>query len=788
MSRRTLLAASAVVAGGAMMIPAGTVFAQNRPAAADDFVALRERRFEVLTGSGFDPSDPLYTDVLATIDAAADEALSKLVRSGNRDRVFEDYPFGSQSTYVRDTYNRLRAMAIAYATPGTTHNGDEALLVDTVAGLRDVHRLQYHAGKKQYDSWYQWQIGAPHALVDTCVLLFDHLDPDDVAAYMAAVEHFIPKPGDKSYPDVKPFTGSNLVDSSMICVMAGALAQRERRIEQAMEALSRCFVYSNDGDGFYKDGSYVMHRTIAYTGSYGEVLISRIAHVFHMVSGSPWEVTDPKHTMIHDMVEKAYRPFIFNGEIMSSVLGRAMSRYGHNGRAHVIIEGILRLAKTVDDATARGWRQMCKGWLTRDTSIDPMETKYIERVTLFNELLSDDGIQPSAEPAGHWLFSGMARAVHRRPGWAFSIAMASERIDFYEYDTTENLRGWHTGAGMTYLYLDNDNVQFNDNFWPTVDYRLYPGITLSRRELSERKDNRGSCTWVGGATIDGYGVVGQDLRGPRPLIQARKSWFCLDEGIVALGAGISSSDTMGIRSVIENRHLHETGVNRLIIDDQEQPVQQGWEQQFTSPSWAHIENVGGYLFLGERKVTAFRTERSGRWKDINRHRYTEELHTRRFVGFFYEHGVKPTNAQYGYMILPNATVERTRELATSRQFSILSNNANAQAIEAWDLGLIAINFFKAGRSIETRDGFVIASEASDNAPAVILRRDGDELVIGVSEPRRVSNRVVVEVGLSGYRLVDSSSHLKVDVGSAIRLTADTSEHDGRTHIARLTAE
>ncbi|HIW63391.1 MAG TPA: polysaccharide lyase 8 family protein [Candidatus Stackebrandtia excrementipullorum] len=776
------------MAGAATAIPAGTVFAQNRAATPADYTALRERRFEALTGGGFDPSDPLYEDVLATIDSAAEVAVAKLVRASGRDRVFEDYPFGSQSTYVRDTYNRLRQMAIAYATPGTRLNGDASLLEDTLLGLKDVHRLQYHAGKGQYDSWYQWQIGAPHALVDSCVLLYDHIDPDDLAAYMAAVEHFIPVPGDKSWPDPKPFTGSNLVDSSLICVMAGALAQREQRMEQAMEALSRVFVYSNDGDGFYRDGSYIMHRTIAYNGSYGEVLIIRLSYLFHLVAGSPWEVDDPNHTMIHDMVEKAYQPFIFNGEIMSSVLGRAISRHAHNGRAHVIIEGILRMAETVDDETARRWKAMCKGWLTRDTSTDPLKTHYIERVTLFNALLTDTSIEPTPEPVGHWQFSGMARAVHRRPGWAFSIAMASKRIDFYEFDTTENLRGWHTGAGMTYLYLDNDNVQFNDNFWPTVDHRLYPGITLSRRELNERKDNRGSCTWVGGATLGGYGVVGQDLRGPRELIEARKSWFCLDEGIVALGAGISSNDTMGVRSVIENRHLHENGVNKMIIDDVEQPLDLGWEQEFTNPNWGHIENVGGYLFLGNRKVTAFRVERSGRWKDINRHRYTEELHTRRFAGFFYSHGVGPVNANYGYMILPNATVERTRELATGRKFAIMANNANLQAVEARDIGLMAVNFFKAGRTVETGDGVVIASEATDNAPAVMMHRDGDNLYIGVSEPRRVSNRVIVEVGLSGYRLVEASSHMTVDVGGAIRLTADTSEHDGRTHTAHLVAE
>lgn len=68
----------------------------------------------------------------------------------------------------------------------------------------------------------------------------------------------------------------------------------------------------------------------------------------------------------------------------------------------------------------------------------------------------------------------MARATHRRPGWAAALSMADKRITYYETGNGENLRGWHTGSGMLYWWGDTfANGQYSDAFWPTVDpYRL----------------------------------------------------------------------------------------------------------------------------------------------------------------------------------------------------------------------------------------------------------------------------------------------------------------------------
>ena len=78
----------------------------------------------------------------------------------------------------------------------------------------------------------------------------------------------------------------------------------------------------------------------------------------------------------------------------------------------------------------------------------------------------------------HFQFYNQDRVVHRRPGWTFAIAMSSKRMARYEWGNGENLRGWYVGDGMTYLYND-DQSQFNDAYWPTVDAQRMPGTTVS---------------------------------------------------------------------------------------------------------------------------------------------------------------------------------------------------------------------------------------------------------------------------------------------------------------------
>ncbi|GGU43685.1 hypothetical protein GCM10010274_34520 [Streptomyces lavendofoliae] len=200
--------------------------------------------------------------------------------------------------------------------------------------------------------------------------------------------------------------------------------------------------------------------------------------------------------------------------------------------------------------------------------------------------------------------AGMDRAVHRRPGWAASLSMASRRITYYENGNGEKLRAWHSGSGMLYWWGgDLANGQYSDGFWPTVDPRRLPGTTASRKALADGEGGvwgaaRPDVRWVGGATDGTYAAVGQYLKGLSSTLLAKKSWFFLDDAVVCLGAGIHGRDGTGVESVVDNRNLGASGTHAFTVDGTARPTAPGWSATLTGARWAHLAGHAGYVFPG----------------------------------------------------------------------------------------------------------------------------------------------------------------------------------------------
>ncbi len=121
-------------------------------------------------------------------------------------------------------------------------------------------------------------------------------------------------------------TGANRVDLCRSVALRGILGRAPEKIALARDALSPVFPYVTEGDGLYADGSFVQHTWVAYSGTYGQVMLDGLGRLFTLLAGSEWEVTDPGRQIVLDSVEHAYAPLIHDGLVMDTVNGRAISR------------------------------------------------------------------------------------------------------------------------------------------------------------------------------------------------------------------------------------------------------------------------------------------------------------------------------------------------------------------------------------------------------------------------------------------------------------------------------
>ncbi|MEV0227184.1 polysaccharide lyase 8 family protein [Streptomyces sp. NPDC050704] len=732
-TRRTFLLTAALTASPALRPTAAAYAADEGVHVDDEYDTLRHRWLDIALGAGYDPATEPYAARLAETGELARGFRQTMAPAATS--LWPGHPF-DPPTGITQSYGRLWTMTQAYVQEGAGSTGDATLLADILRGLDHLSATVYNPSTTRYGNWWEWQIGSPRLLMDIVAALHDELTPARVAAACAAVDHFIPDAMLRDYSGTS--TGANRVDLCRSVALRGILGRAPEKLALARDALSPVFPYVTQGDGLYADGSFIQHTWVAYSGTYGQVLLDGLGRLFALLAGSSWEVTDPGRQIILDSVERAYAPLIHDGLMMDSVNGRAISRgYLKSDDRQVmrsdhfhgqgLIAAIALLAQGASGTERERWHGRIKGWIERDT-VTPILTARQFGVADLARLheVAGSAVAPAPEPVGHRLFAAMDRAVHRRPAFTANIAMASDRIAYYECGNGENPRGWHTGAGMLYWWAagrGDQAAQYTDWFWPTVDWYRLPGTTVSTKRLADRAggewgEPKPAARWVGGTTDGEFAAVGQHLKGLGSTLEARKSWFCLADEIVCLGAGITATDGVPVETVVDNRNLGEAGTQTFV----------------RGPGWAHLEGHGGWLVPDPAGLRTLQEDRTGAWSDINT-TSTTERRTRRWQTLWLDHGTDPVDATYAYVVLPGAA-RRTvaARAADRRRLSVLANDSARQAVSVPSLGLTAANFWQPGTA-----GPLTASAAA----SVLVRHRGRTATLCVSEPPRTGEALEI---------------------------------------------
>ncbi|TVL94296.1 polysaccharide lyase 8 family protein [Streptomyces sp. SAJ15] len=780
--RRTLMAGTGALGlGAALASPARAAEAVPRTGPAigtrradDDFDALRRRWLELALGAGFDPAaEPYASRLRRTGERAAAYRASMAPTAAS---LWPDAPYDPPAGITLG-YARLHTMAQAYAQPGTGLTGDPGLAADLVRGLDHLDRTVYSPATTRYGNWWEWQIGSPRLLLDTLAMAHDRVDEALRGRALAAVDHFVPDGMLGDYTGTS--TGANRVDLCRVVALRGVLGRTAGKLALARDALSPVFPHVTRGDGLYADGSFIQHTWVAYSGTYGCVLLDGLGRLFALLAGSPWEVVDPGRRIIHDSVTRAWAPLIHDGLVMDSVSGRAVSRGLTRGdtrqvvqsdhqRGHQLIAAVALLGDGAPAAERAEWHAMIRGWIARDT-VSPILTDPQFGVAELARLraIAERPGPVAAAPVEHRLFAAMDRAVHRRPGWTANLAMASDRISYYENGNGEHPRGWHTGAGMLGWWAGEGTLaQYTDAFWPTADpYRL-PGTTVSTKRLADNEGGgwgqpKPAARWVGGVTDGEFAAIGQDLRGLSSTLRAKKSWFFVADAVICLGAGVTAADGTPVETIVDHRNLGADGTHALTVDGVEQPAELGWSATFRRARWAHLHGHGGYVFPGGARLNALREARTGAWRDINAGGAPDPF-TRRYLTLWHDHGTDPVDASYAYLLLPGAD-RRTlaARAADSGWLSLLANSERQQGVAVASLGLTAVNFWRAG---------TVGELTADGPASVLVRCRGGRATLWIADPARSGAPVELDWARPVRRVLAQDPSVQVlTTGATLRL-------------------
>ncbi len=766
--------------------------------ADDEYNSLRSKWKNMLVGGTYDQSDPDISTQISTITTTANSYWSTLSKSVDRTYLWSDLSdWSTNSASFTSSYSRLKSMAIAYNTQGSSLYGNASLAQDIANALDWLYTNAYNENvKTEYGNWWDWEIGTPQRLNDIAILMYDQLTSTEITNYNNAVDHWCPDPTIRTINKVSE-TGANRADKAQVVIIRGILGKSGTKIAQGRDALSQIFLYVTSSDGYYTDGSFIQHGNVAYTLSYGNVLLADMARLLYILKGSSWDVTDHNVQNVYNWVIDSYQPIIYKGAAMSMAGGRGISRMTGQEHAmgHGVIATIAELAQFAPFEKAISFKRMVKAWVQQDTTF----SNYYSNLSIYDivqikSIENDNTITPSPELIKNHVFASMDRVVHLRPGFGFGLSMFSNRITAFEEGNGENLKGWWTGLGMTYLY-NNDLNQYDNNFWPTVNLYRLPGTTTDGTGSGTPTDWKfysNPYNWVGGSSVDGlYGSAGMNFSLSQVTgspLQGKKSWFMFGDKMVALGTGITDTNN-NVETIVENRKLNSNGDNALTVNGTVKPNVIGWSETMNGVQWAHLagnvtgSNIG-YYFPGGASLYGLRESRTGAWKDINTGQNNTPI-TNNYLSLAFEHGTNPTNASYTYVVLPNKSAAEMATYASNPDINILENDTDVQAVKDKSINVVGANFWN--DTIKTVSVNGQSFITSDKKASVTTLESNGQLDIGVSDPTQANSGTIdIEINRSASGAISVDSGITVTQTSpTIKMTVNVKAAQGKTFSAKF---
>jgi len=118
-----------------------------------------------------------------SIANTANNYWSSMNTNASRTALWSDLPLGSVSANIPGTFGRLQAMALAWATPGSSLQNNSSLAAAIASGLDWMNANVYTTSATEYDNWFHWEISGPQDLNNTMVLLYPALSSTQLSNY-----------------------------------------------------------------------------------------------------------------------------------------------------------------------------------------------------------------------------------------------------------------------------------------------------------------------------------------------------------------------------------------------------------------------------------------------------------------------------------------------------------------------------------------------------------------------------------------------------------------------------
>jgi chondroitin AC lyase len=284
---------------------------------------------------------------------------------------------------------------------------------------------------------------------------------------------------------------------------------------------------------------------------------------------------------------------------------------------------------------------------------------------------------------------------HQRPTYFASVRMYSDRGYTVELPhNEEGIKNHHYADGSSFISITGK--EYYDIF-PVWDWQKIPGTTiLQKADLPHWKEiaQKGLTDFVGATTDGAYGAAAFDFESVDDPLKAKKAWFFFEKEYVSLGAGIQSTGEGAVVTTLNQCLMDgkvvvngKTGSQDLIQSD----------HTLADVRWVHHGQVA-YIFPSATSINISNHSVSGNWRQINHQAWATSEEVKEDVfKLWIDHGMKPVDAGYAYITVPNITSQTVDLYNKANDITILANTPDLQAVRHRSLQVTEAVFYKPGK-------------------------------------------------------------------------------------------
>jgi chondroitin AC lyase len=551
------------------------------------------------------------------------------------------------------------------------------------------------------ENWWHNNINVPFGYSTALLQLGDKVEPDELAFLDNVLAKRIPVAG---------ATGQNLVwqldNQARVALIHNDYDTFARVIADMQKVID-----VTTKEGIQPDYSFHQHGPMMQIGNYGMSFVNTLLFWMAVTADSPLVFAKEKQQIIFNYCTEGIRWTIYKGAMDLPAVGRQL-RYN----------ATLKRGDNLHDAFD------LIGLFDKDLGCKRMIDGYADAGMAKCELAGNKSF---------WRSNYMVQLKKDR--YMMSVKMHGPFVSRLESINAENLSGAYFNDGIALVQHSGSEYKNIEAIW---NWTMLPGTTCdttinpASKEAFASRLNTGFLGQVSNGTT---GISAMDYN--RADVKAHKSYFFVDDMLIALGAGVTSANKNLVTTVDQSFTKTPLLVGKTA----------------DSRRWLWHDNIA-YYFPYENQTVKNQTQyRQGGWERINTNNTADDKMVAGNVMTTYI--THDQDNKYAYIIKPGINQKQVKT-TKSTGVTILANTTDMQAIKSKNNVMVV--FYKAG-SINLGNTVLTA----DKPYMLICKQEGDKLSdIWVSDPTR--KETTISLGINNIKtkaILPASDYL----GSSVKV-------------------